>query len=43
MPTVPELRRKLTLAVAVLLALDVFAGAFLLSPLGRSRSLRQEE
>ncbi|MGH9492010.1 MAG: GspMb/PilO family protein [Terriglobales bacterium] len=43
MPTVPELRRKLTLAVAVLLVLDVVAGAFLLSPLGRSRSSRQEE
>ena len=43
MPTVPELRQKLTLAVAVLLALDLLAGAFLFSPLGRSKSSRQEE
>lgn len=43
MPAVPELRRKLTLAVAVLLALDVVAGIFLLSPLGRSQRSHQEE
>ncbi len=43
MPTVPELRRKLTLALVVLLALDVAAGVFLLSPLGRSRRAHEEE
>ncbi len=43
MPTVPELRRKLTLAVVVLLALDLAAGLFLLSPLGRSRRAHQED
>lgn len=43
MPTVPELRRKLTLAAAVLLALDLVAGLFLLSPLGRSRRAHQED
>jgi len=43
MATVPELRQKLMLAAAVLLALDLAAGAFLLSPLGRSRSSRQEQ
>jgi len=43
MPTVPELRRKLTLAAAVLLALDLAAGIFLLSPLGRSRRAHQED
>ena len=43
MPTVPELRRKLTLAAVVLLALDLAAGIFLLSPLGRSRRAHQED
>ena len=43
MPTVPELRRKLTLAAVVLLALDLAAGLFLLSPLGRSRRAHQED
>ena len=43
MPTVPELRRKLTLAVAVLLVLDLVAAAFLLSPLGRSKNSRERE
>ena len=43
MPAVPELRRKLILAVAVLLALDLVAAGFLLSPLGRSKSSREEE
>jgi type IV pilus assembly protein PilO len=43
MATVPELRRKLTVAVAVLLALDLLAGAFLLSPLGRARSAQEED
>lgn len=43
MPTVPELRRKLTLAAVVLLALDLAAGLFLLSPLGRSRRSHQED
>jgi type IV pilus assembly protein PilO len=43
MPTVPELRRKLILALVVLLAVDVVAGAFLLSPLGRSRRAHEEE
>jgi type IV pilus assembly protein PilO len=43
MPTVPELRHKLTLALVVLLAVDVVAGAFLLSPLGRSRRAHEEE
>lgn len=43
MPTVPQLRPKLVLAAAVLLALDLAAGLFLLSPLGRSRQTHQEE
>ena len=43
MSTVPELRSKLTLAAAVLLALDLLAGLFLLSPLGRSRRAHQED
>jgi type IV pilus assembly protein PilO len=43
MPTVPELRHKLTLAILVLLAMDVAAGAFLLSPLGRSRQTQEED
>ena len=43
MPTVPELRRRLTLAAVVLLALDLVAGLFLLSPLGRSRRAHQED
>lgn len=43
MSTVPELRRKLILALLVLLAVDAAAGGFLLSPFGRSRSARQEE
>lgn len=43
MSTVPELRRKLNLALVVLLAVDLVAGAFLLSPLGRSRSANEKE
>ena len=43
MSTVPELRSKLMAAAAVLLALDLFAGAFLLSPLGRSRSAQEDD
>lgn len=43
MATVPELRRKLNLALVVLLAVDLVAAAFLLSPLGRSRSANEEE
>jgi type IV pilus assembly protein PilO len=43
MPTVPELRHKLGLVVLVLLAADVAAGAFLLSPLGRSRQTREQD
>ena len=43
MPAVPELRRRLIRALVVLLALDLVAGAFLLSPLGRSRRAHEEE
>ena len=43
MSTVPELRHKLVLMVVVLLAADVVAGAFLLSPLGRSRQTREQD
>ena len=43
MPAVPELRRKLMLAMVVLLALDVVAGLYLLSPLGRSRQAHEED
>jgi len=43
MSTVPELRHKLILVVLVLLAADVVAGAFLLSPLGRSRQARERD
>jgi type IV pilus assembly protein PilO len=43
MPTVPELRHKLILVVLVLLAADVVAVAFLLSPLGRSRQAREQD
>jgi len=43
MSTVPDLRRQLTVAAAVLLALDLIAGAFLLSPLGRSRSAHEQD
>jgi len=42
-PTVPDLRRRLTLAILVLLATDVVAGAFLLSPLGRSRQAHEQD
>jgi type IV pilus assembly protein PilO len=42
-PSVPELRRKLTLAIVVLLATDLVAGAFLLSPLGRSRQAHEQD
>jgi type IV pilus assembly protein PilO len=41
--TVPELRRKLVVAGALLLALDLLAGAFLFSPLGRSRRSNEED
>ena len=43
MSTVPELRSRLTAAAAVLLALDLLAGLFLLSPLGRSRSTQEDD
>lgn len=43
MSTVPELRHRLVLAVVVLLATDVVAAAFLLSPLGRSRQVREQD
>ena len=43
MSTVPELRRKLTVAAVVLLALDLLAAAFLLSPPGRSRGAQEDD
>ena len=43
MSTVPELRHRLLLVLVVLLAADVVAGAFLLSPLGRSRQAREQD
>ena len=43
MPTVPELRHRLLLAVGVLLLLDVLAALFFLSPIGQSRATLDAE
>lgn len=43
MHNVPEARRRLLIVLSVLLVLDIGAVALLLSPIGRSRTARQDE